>query len=219
MNHLKRRDVVIIKPSNLASSRRQFLLKALPTGTLFCFGCGGLLATAGGQEKQKPPEKKHKFLEDSSMSFEDVYKFAFKVFYIPLLQNLAPYIKSGNFLEILKSAASDAATKSGQARAKKLPKNDFAAFKASVKESNRFWEHVLTEDIVEDTDKAIEVKITECLWAKTFREANASDIGYATICYPDYASAKASNPKLKMIRTKTLMQGNDCCNHRWVWEG
>jgi hypothetical protein len=210
---------MIIKQLDLASSRRQFLLNALPAGTLFCFGCGGLLAMTSEQEKQKPPEKKHKFLEDSGMSFKEVYEFAFKVFYIPLLQNLAPYVKSGDFLEMLKSASSDAAAKSGQADAKKLPKNDFAAFRATAKESNRFWKHVLTEDIVEDTDKAIEVKITECLWAKTFREANASDIGYATICFPDYASAKAFNPKLRMIRTKTLMQGNDCCNHRWVWEG
>jgi hypothetical protein len=154
------------------------------------------------------------------MSFKEVYEFAYKFNYIPILQNLAPYVKNDDFLEILKRAASDEATKSGQADAKKLPKNDFAAFRAEIKKPlDRFWKHVLTLEIVEDTDKAIETKVTECLWAKTFREANASDIGYAIICYPDYASALALNPKLKLIRTKTLMQGNDCCNHRWVWEG
>jgi len=31
--------------------------------------------------------------------------------------------------------------------------------------------------------------------------------------------ASAFNPKLKMIRSKTLMQGHDCCNHRYVVEG
>jgi hypothetical protein len=136
------------------------------------------------------------------------------------LQNLAPYVKNDDFIELLKRAASDEATKSGLADAQKLPQNDFAAFKAQIKKlQDRFWQHVVTYEIVEDTEKAIEAKGTECLWAKTFREANASDIGYAAICYPDYASAQAFNPKLKLIRTKTLMQGDDCCNHRWVWEG
>ena len=26
--------------------------------------------------------------------------------------------------------------------------------------------------------------MTECLWAKVFREADAADIGYSAICYP-----------------------------------
>jgi hypothetical protein len=48
---------------------------------------------------------------------------------------------------------------------------------------------------------------------------NAADIGFATVCFTDYATAAAFNPKLKMIRSKTLMQGHDCCNHRYVMEG
>lgn len=34
---------MIIKPSDLASSRREFLLNVLPPGALFCLGCGNLL--------------------------------------------------------------------------------------------------------------------------------------------------------------------------------
>jgi len=64
-----------------------------------------------------------------------------------------------------------------------------------------------------------EIRVTECLWAKTFRDAKAGDIGYATICYQDYAMSQGFSSKLKMIRSKTLMQGHDYCNHRWVWEG
>jgi hypothetical protein len=79
-----------------------------------------------------------------------------------------------------------------------------------------FWRHVLTFELVENTAKAAEIKVTECLWAKTFREANAADIGYAFVCHGDFAYAPAFNPKMKMIRTKTLMQGHDCCNHRYV---
>jgi hypothetical protein len=52
-----------------------------------------------------------------------------------------------------------------------------------------------------------------------FIDANAGDLGYILSCYGDYASAEGFNPKMRMIRTKTLMQGSDCCNHRYVIEG
>ena len=61
-------------------------------------------------------------------------------------------------------------------------------------------------------------KVTECLWAQTFREANAGNIGFASICYGDEAMAAAFDRRLKLIRTKTLMQGDDSCPCRWVWE-
>jgi hypothetical protein len=46
----------------------------------------------------------------------------------------------------------------------------------------------------------------------------AVDIGYAVICHPDFASAEGYSTKLRLVRTKTLMQGHDCCNHRWLWK-
>lgn len=201
------------------TGRRDFLLRVLPAGTFLCLGCRGLSALAAAQEKAAPAEKKHKFLEDSGMSFQDIFAFTFKHYYIPMFQSLAPYFKGGDFIDVLKRAVDDLVVKEGQAAAKKRAKNDFATFKAEARTSDRFWDHVLTLNIVEDTDKAIEFRVTECLWAKTFREAVAADIGYATICYPDYASARAFNPKLELVRTKTLMQGDDHCNHRWVWQG
>lgn len=41
-------------------------------------------------------------------------------------------------------------------------------------------------------------------------------IGYSAHCFSDFAGASAFNPKLKLVRTKTLMRGHDCCNHRWT---
>lgn len=77
----------------------------------------------------------------------------------------------------------------------------------------------MTYDIIENTEKACEVKVTECLTYVIFREANAQEIGYAGVCYADYGFPKGLNPKIEMIRDKTLMQGHDCCNHRYIWTG
>jgi hypothetical protein len=30
---------------------------------------------------------------------------------------------------------------------------------------------------------------------------------------------KGFNPKIKLVRDKTLMQGHEYCNHRYIWTG
>ena len=201
--------------------RREFLRAVFPAGAFLCFG-GPLLSFAQEKEKPKPSARplamKHKFLVDASVTFEDMFNFAYRDSFIPLMLVLAKAGGREKFVEILKKGASEAATLGIQNAAKSLPKRDLAAFVTPLKNPDHFWKHVLTFSIVEDSPKAFEVKVTECLWAKTFRGMNAADIGFATVCFPDYAVASAFNPKLKMIRSKTLMQGHDCCNHRYVME-
>ncbi len=71
---------------------------------------------------------------------------------------------------------------------------------------------------MKDTQKEAEVRVTECLWARTFRQANAADIGYSMICHGDIAATSAYNPKIVMSRPKLLMKGDDECRFRWVME-
>ncbi len=206
------------KTSFFEHSRRQFLLKILPCGSFFCLGCSILPSCGQAKENSAFSASQHKFLENSGMSFQEVYNFAFKDFYIPIMQSLANEIGKDEFIEMLKRASSETGAQSGRDMAKSMKKNDLATYASNLK-ANELYKHVLTYEIVEETDKAVQLKITECLWAKVFREAKASDIGYAAICYPDYAWTSAFNPKMRFIRTKTLMQGHDCCNNRRVLDG
>jgi len=97
---------------------------------------------------------------------------------------------------------------------------NFEEFKEGMKkeESSPFWTHTLTVEYLEETPKKTATRVTECLWAKTFKELKATDIGYILSCKPDFAMARAQHPKLRLKRTKTLMQGDDCCNHTWYWK-
>jgi len=140
-------------------------------------------------------------LENSGMSYQEVCDFAFKEFYVPFMQSLEEQIGREKFMEILKRAGDENGAQRGRIAAKNLPKNDLAAYAASIK-NNEYFIHILTYEIVEETDEAFEMRITECLWAKTFLEANATDIGYATLCHTDYAYIPAYNPKIKFIRIK-----------------
>jgi len=205
-----------METASLNPTRRDFLSSVVPVSALACLGCKnlcGFFGSAFGQETAA-----HKFTADSQMSFTEVFDFAFRYYYIPILQGLRGQVGDGDFIEMLKKASEESGRSSAEGFARSLPTNDFEAFKSWAREADRFSQHALTFEIVEDSDTALEVKITECLWAKTFREMEASDIGYAGICHGDFAYAEGYNPKLRMERTRTLMQGDDHCDHRWLWE-
>lgn len=136
---------------------------------------------------------KHKFLAGSHLTFQEVFDFAFRPF-VPVLQGLAQELGEEPVFAVLKRLASESALRAGQAAARQLPANDFAAFHARLREANYFWSHVLTFEIVEDTPQAFAVKVTECLWAKTFREMGAAELGYGLICHPDYAYCQGVQP-------------------------
>jgi hypothetical protein len=198
--------------------RRKFLRTLMTACPLFCFGGTGLVAAPATMRNIQENKEKHKFDEKADMNYAQIFDFAFAGFFLPIIQNLGNGKDKGDYIEELKRAAESAGRRSGQFMAKGSPEISLAAYAAVLKNPDHFWNHVLTTEIVEDKEKSFEIMVTECLWAKTFREAQAGDIGYATICYQDYAMSQGFSSRLKMIRDKTLMQGHEYCNHRWIWE-
>jgi hypothetical protein len=198
------------------NDRREFLIKTF-SSCAFCCLAPPLLF---GSDKRLYPtaiKRQHKFLSDSGMTMQQVFDFAFKVNYIPVMKNLMKQIGKEIFLDMLRKSSEmlyegdDNDYFKNKERTLKTW-SDFSK-KLMAKYSNSFTGEILT-----DNEKVLEIKYTECLYAKTFREAEAGDIGYASICYQDYPWTKQFNPNLKLIREKTLMQGDDCCHFKWIME-
>ena len=81
-----------------------------------------------------------------------------------------------------------------------------------------FWSNTLTSEVIEDSPNRLSIKITECLWAKSMRELGAADIGYIVNCKYDSELCRRIHPKLRLRKTKTLMQGDDYCDYSWYWD-
>lgn len=196
---------------------RRVFLKTFCAGSLFCLGCERLQAGTAGEP---PPPPADTFLADSRMTFKEVWAFAYASGSIPLLKALAEDLGRDRFVEMLKKASAKTAAEQARKDAPPPPGNTLHAMLGEdfLKGESRFWSHVLSYTFKEKTETAVEARVTRCLWARTFREAGAADIGYATLCHTDFFSGPAFNPKIRMTRTKTLMQGDDHCNHRWVVE-
>ena len=100
------------------------------------------------------------------------------------------------------------------------PINEFIDFKRMEKEDNESIRvrNKVTIRYVKDTESELGLHVTECLDAEVFKELEAEDIGYFVVCNPDYAYARACNTCIKLMRNKTLMQGDEYCDHLWYWD-
>jgi len=193
--------------------RRKFLGRCLATSTGLCLGgCAVASALAQTADEGDDATEKHKFQQDAGLTYERVMQFAYSSAYIPVMQVLAERIG----LDAVQAAAEEASTRRVAGWIDRLPNRELSTFAGFFKDPGPFMANCLTKEIVEDSDKAFEIKVTECLWAKTFREADASELGHRCICMADYTMATAFNPEIELIRDKTLMQGENHCNHRYV---
>ena len=120
-------------------------------------------------------------------------------------------------IELIKKETEQRLKAQAERDLKRLGKSDFASYISIFRDPNMLAS--LTMEIIEDTDTAFEIRVTDCLSAEAFLPHKAGDIGYAAVCWGDYNWASDFNPKIKLIRDKTLMQGHDCCNHRYIWTG
>jgi hypothetical protein len=211
---------MIFKPSNLASSRRQFLKRVLPAGTLFCFGANQLLALGQEEKIKEVKPARHKFLEKSDWTYKWIYFFAFSLNYIPNIEHIANEVGRDKVIEMLKSRHLKNYEKKQKIGEKDVTEDDIkkmiVGFKKQMEDT--FWRNVVTTEILEESDNSFRYKVTECLWAETFRGAKSSDIGYATICYGDLAPyiQPRKKPRINLIRPTTLMQGHECCDFQYI---
>ncbi len=178
--------------------RRQFLKGILASGAISCLGCCPLLARSLSPPTPQNPPQGHKFLDKSGMSYQEIFNLAYSLYTIPLFEKMAEQMGREKFLNMLKSLSTEINLVT---ETREL----WSGLLDSV-----FWTHVITREIIEESDAVLRYNVTECLWAKTFRESGAGDIGFALFCFPDFARAQVAHRKL--TRTKTLMQGDAHCD-------
>lgn len=71
-------------------------------------------------------------------------------------------------------------------------------------------------EVIRKNKEALEVKVTKCVHADTFKKLNAANIGQKLICSGDVAVTEGFNPKIKFKRPKLMMAGDDYCH--FIWE-
>lgn len=87
---------------------------------------------------------------------------------------------------------------------------------------NALWEPLRTKGYVfsmETVDGGVRMHCTACPFAAMYRTMGGAEWGYALYCAADADLAKAFNPRIGFRRSHTLMEGDDCCDHEYFYEG
>ena len=191
-------------------SRRDLITRIFPACAATCLVSKKLFGFPLNENNPVIQQAQHKFDKEFKfprpVSYRQ-YSTQLSRFNIHLSKTLVEELGEEKAIEILKKDTRKRALRQGENQAKTLQNNSFSAFKNIFK--NPLWDNVMTHKIVEDTEKAFEMKVTECLVYEVFKAADfAGKFGWACVCLGDYGTAEGFNPKIKLVRDKTLMEGD-----------
>jgi hypothetical protein len=183
-----------------------------------CLGFSKLpMIPTSGTELEQQDQHKFDVPRELKMSVKERTRMQYNEF-MGFIRTLQAELEEPELIRLLNRYSAADGRRIGERQAQDFPDTAFATFVNQYRPPR--YSEVLTHEVVEDTDKAFGLRVTECVWAQVFREADlGGEIGHAAICNMDYHWPTAFNPNLKMERTKTLMQGHDQCNHRYVDTG
>lgn len=76
----------------------------------------------------------------------------------------------------------------------------------------------LEEEVLEETDKTFFLNVTRCRYAEEYETLGIRDWGVALSCCRDKGFIQGFNPKMKLVRTQTVMEGAPYCDFRYYLE-
>src|SRR5210317_3107 len=71
-------------------------------------------------------------------------------------------------------------------------------------------------DVLEQTPTTYFFNVTRCPYYEKYRELRLGEFGVEFSCCRDEPFARGLDPRLKLERTKTIMQGGDICDFRYL---
>ncbi len=196
--------------------RRNFLTQVMPACSLACLWAGTLAADEKVKQDAEEEKQRHKFDFETEMKMSPAQRVAMQNGnFIDFIKTLQTELDEEELIRLLEVYSEGVGRRAGQSQAKRSPDTSFQTYVSTFRPPR--YANLLTHEIVEDSAKAFEIRVTECVWAKVFRDAGlGGPIGHAAVCNMDYFWPTAFNEKFKMERDKTLMQGDAYCNHRYL---
>lgn len=70
-------------------------------------------------------------------------------------------------------------------------------------------------EVKEAGPERLSLDVTRCRYAEMYREHGLEDLGTLLSCDRDYALVEGFNPKIRLDRTRTIMEGADHCDFRF----
>lgn len=73
----------------------------------------------------------------------------------------------------------------------------------------------LTVEVLRQTDTEYDYNVTRCRYAEMYRDMGLGEIGHLLSCQRDGTFCEGYDPRLRLTRTQTIMQGASHCDFRY----
>ena len=134
----------------------------------------------------------------------------------PMLEAFGDRFGAAETRETATEVITEIARKQGRELAEFLGGDDLVTFA----ENKGPWRKggALEVEELERTAEAYSFNVTRCKYAEMYRELGYGDLGDIFSCTRDFEFSRGFNPKIKLTRTQTIMQGASHCNFRYTLE-
>ena len=137
----------------------------------------------------------------------------------PLIKGYAERMGFEKSLEIAAGVIRGLARDAGRQIAAERGSNSLRDLADVVK---TLWSHsgeALEVEIIELSETVLDFRVTRCRYAEQYEHLGLGKFGYCLSCSRDAAFAEGFNPKIKMSRTQTIMEGAPYCDFRFTLNG
>ena len=160
---------------------------------------------------------RHKFDKPMSrlLTYRQRFELEYASHFIPYLKLLEQEIGRDKVVETLHKLALQEAEEYARYVVTTKGKNNLSVFKEDYSPETPVFNDIMTIEVLENTETAYEIKITECLWAEVFRKADVAEYGHALVCSGDVPFARCVNSQIDLELDGTIMEGEPFCKLRY----
>lgn len=73
-------------------------------------------------------------------------------------------------------------------------------------------DNAIQTEVIEQTDKKYAFNVFRCRFAEMYQHLGIPELGKMLSCDRDFAMLEGYNPKIRLTRTQTIMEGADICD-------
>ncbi len=131
----------------------------------------------------------------------------------PLLEALGEEFDRERVWEIARQVIQEIARQQGSQLAESLGANDMEHF-ATMEET---WkkDNAIQTELLELSKKRFSFNVYRCRYAEMYQALGVSELGKMLSCDRDFALIEGFNPRIKLTRSQTIMEGAELCDFRF----
>ena len=131
-----------------------------------------------------------------------------------LIQGFAEEIGSDKTIEVAKKVINKDAIKSGKKLAQEYSGNSVRELTKIVKE---VWakDDAMKIQIIRENNNELFFDVTYCGYAEMYEDMGIKELGFIFSCSRDFPFMEGFNSEIELTRTKTIMEGAECCDFRY----